>query len=62
MPDDAIDQVEVLACWQSANPGLVFGNWDQQPIDDLNDYYYDGEEDNDYFHEDEHEEDEDDPD
>ena len=39
-----------------------FGNQDQQPIDDLNDYYYDDKEDDDYINKDEHNEDEDDPD
>ena len=62
MPDDVINRVEVLACRQQANPGLVFGNWDQQPIDDLDDYYYDDKEDDDYINKDEHNEDEDDPD
>ena len=41
MPDDVIKRVEMLACRQRANPGLVFGDREQQPINDLDDYYYD---------------------
>ena len=37
MPDDVIKRVETLARRQHANPGLVFGNREQQPINDLDD-------------------------
>ena len=48
MPDNVIKRVETLACRQWANPGLVFGKREQQPINDLDDYYYDEANDADY--------------
>ena len=48
MPDDVIKRVETLACTQRANPGLIFGNREQQPINDLDDYYYNEPDDADY--------------
>ena len=48
MPDNVIKRVEALACRQWANPGLVFGKREQQPINDLDDYYYDEANDADY--------------
>ena len=48
MPDNVIKRVETLACRQQANPGLVFGDREQQPINDLDDYYYDEADDADY--------------
>ena len=37
MPDYVIKRVEILACRQRANPGLVFGNREQQTINNLDD-------------------------
>ena len=48
MPDDVIKRVETLARRKGTNPGLVFGNREQQPINDLNDYYFDEADDADY--------------
>ena len=48
MPDDVIKRVETLARRQRANPCLVFGDREQQPINDLDDYYYDEANDADY--------------
>ena len=48
MPDDVIKRVEMLAHRQWANPGLVFGDREQHPINDLDDYYYDEADDADY--------------
>ena len=41
MLDDVITQVENMVRQEKANPGLMFLNWDCQPLDDLDDYYYD---------------------
>ena len=48
MPDNVIKRVETSAHRQWANPGLVFGNREQQSINDLDDYYYNEAEDADY--------------
>ena len=37
IPDDVIEQVHALAQQQKANPGLVFADHDNQPMDDLED-------------------------
>ena len=57
MPDDVIKRVETLACRQRSNPGLVFGDWEQQPINDLDDYYYNEADDADYIIDDEEQDD-----
>ena len=57
MPDDVIKRVETLARRQWANPGLVFGDREQQPINDLDDYYYDKANDADYNVDDEEQDD-----
>ena len=57
MPDNVIKRVETLACRQRANPGLVFGDREQQPINDLDDYYYDEADDADYNIDDEEQDD-----
>ena len=38
MPDDVIKRVETLVRRHWANPGLVFGDREQLPINDLDDY------------------------
>ena len=48
LTDNVIKRVETLAHRQWANPGLVFGDREQQPINDLDDYYYDEANDADY--------------
>ena len=57
MPDDVIKRVDMLACRQRANPGLVFGDREQQLINDLDDYYYDEADDADYNTDDEEQDD-----
>ena len=57
MPDDVIKRVETLALRQQANPGLVFGDREQQPINNLDDYYYDEADDDDYNIDDEEQDD-----
>ena len=48
MPDDVISRVHMLARHQTANPGIVFMNREEQLLDDLEDYYYDDDDDEDY--------------
>ena len=57
MPDDVIKRVETLAHRQWANPGLVFRDREQQPINDLDDYYYNEADDADYNIDDEEQDD-----
>ena len=57
IPDDVIKRVETLACRQRVNSGLVFGDREQQPINDLDDYYYDEADDADYDTDDEEQDD-----
>ena len=57
MPDDVIKWVETLARRQRANPGLVFGDREEQPINDLDDYYYNKANDADYNIDDEEQDD-----
>ena len=57
MPDDVIKRVESLVRRQPANPCLVFGDREQQPINDLDDYQYDEADDADYSIDDEEQDD-----
>ena len=48
MPDDVIKRIEHMARQQEANPGLMFLDWDQQPLEDMSNYYYDEDQDDNY--------------